>query len=72
MRWWQRLANGSILIGGGGLAFHAFHGPEHWICLGAAALLTLGGSVVSLLPREKPCCTFHDDLHDEVEFPEPK
>lgn len=52
-RWWQRLANGSILLGGGGLAFHAFHGPEHWLCLGAAGLLTFLGSVVSFLPSKK-------------------
>lgn len=71
-----RLSQSVSLLGMGGMAFHSFHGPEHWLCIGIAALVTLGGSVLSLLfsyrhRQSVPSCC-QDETHDEVLHPVPE
>lgn len=41
MPFWKRLGSSASLVGSGGLAFHAFHGPEHLFCLLGAGILML-------------------------------
>lgn len=76
MRLWPRIKalaharHGSVLLGTGGLSlgitFHAFHGPEHLLCMIVAAVLALSGLSLSFLTRKKEgCCPTHN--HEKSE-----